>query len=883
MKLNNKKFLYSFFIIIIFTISILFIFKDSYAKVSTISSNQNEIEKQRKAIIESANAYYRKGIKIQYDTNRKLYDITPEQATEDNTVYAVCSTFVESVYYDTLGIVVPNATSFYHDYAKENRDSEFVIKYYTAKEFDTLRTNDKEAFIRSLISIFEPGDILTIEGHTMIIDSVTSETAYVIESWGNNGNKVANSGIEEYETAGSIQKRNINRVIEKTPVGELTILRPTVNGKYFIEKSGKTVHYSLTPTAKTRLNYPGIDIEKVSSMHNNSYVNFDDEIEYKIIITNNSNSKYQNIFVKENISDLVEIVDKGNGTYSNNILTWNNISIDPGSKVTIKYKVKVRNNPLNYGKKIESTGNVSNIKTATVVNKIGLTLTNNEKQQILSAVNKLKKTSSKKGLAFVNEVYKEALNIDLGINNLKITDVITNKEIGTLNPSIKTMILNDLYNTYENAYWFRFGQYNRDGSKKEQFFSLNINYWNTNYNKYVKNVMKNSLKVGDVVLISHANKEILYFCIGENYFLEVTDSSINTITNETEIIKLFSSFFYKEYLVSLSPALAMQNTLASIKINNNNLDEFSSYKDEYALSVDYNTSSIKIEATPTYTNTKVIEGVGTKNLTVGLNKIVIKTKNDIGLTKEYKINVTRQKKGEKSHINTLKNLNISDANINFDPNTIIYNISVDSNVEKITITSELTDKKSKYIEGYGNREVTLEYGLNQILIKVQSESGNFKIYTLNVTRNSTSIESISNTNIKDLIIKDYEIDFSSNKYEYNVEIEEDKNKLDIEVILENPNATYKILNNENLENGSVITIEVIHEEEKNIQEYKINIIKNKKNDEKNQVSNEVENDQKKELTTKKTSNKHIIYIFVVAASSLLITFISWKIIKNKVR
>lgn len=80
--------------------------------------------------------------------------------------------------------------------------------------------------------------------------------------------------------------------------------------------------------------------------------------------------------------------------------------------------------------------------------------------------------------------------------------------------------------------------------------------------------------------------------------------------------------------------------------------------------------------------------------------------------------------------------------------------------------------------------------------------------------------------LKNLKINGYSIDFRSDIFQYKIKIGNEK-KLEITPIGASEDITYKILGNENLEDGSVITIEVVYKE-KNIQNYYINILKDKK-------------------------------------------------------
>ena len=74
-----------------------------------------------------------------------------------------------------------------------------------------------------------------------------------------------------------------------------------------------------------------------------------------------------------------------------------------------------------------------------------------------------------------------------------------------------------------------------------------------------------------------------------------------------------------------------------------------------------------------------------------------------------------------------------------------------------------------------------------------------------------------------MVIKGYELDFKSDIYQYNLQIDGEE-KLDINIELNDEKAKYKIKGNNNLKNKSIIEIEVTAEDGSK-QGYKINIIK----------------------------------------------------------
>lgn len=319
--------------------------------------------------------------------------------------------------------------------------------------------------------------------------------------------------------------------------------------------------------------------------------------------------------------------------------------------------------------------------------------------------------------------------------------------------------------------------------------------------------------------------------------------------------------------------LSNVNTLSDLKINSTTIPNFNANTTTYSKEV--LDSSITISGTVTDSKSSVT-GFGTKNLNYGNNTFKIVVTSEAGTTREYILNITR--KDTRSGVNTLKTLSLSDGTINFNPNTNNYNITVEKSVSKIKITSTLTDTKSKYVNGFGNREVELKEGLNSVLLKVMAENGKIRVYTLNITRGEvkTEVDNKGNNKIKELLINDYEIDFTPDVLEYNLTIK-NESELDIKVALENEKATYEILDNENLEDGSVITIKVKAEDE-SVLEYKINISKEQTDD--NNPDDNVDDNQD-DNTDNDTTIDTMLYIAIGIFGLGLILFIVAIICKKR--
>ncbi len=112
-------------------------------------------------------------------------------------------------------------------------------------------------------------------------------------------------------------------------------------------------------------------------------------------------------------------------------------------------------------------------------------------------------------------------------------------------------------------------------------------------------------------------------------------------------------------------------------------------------------------------------------------------------------NITSVSRSSNSY---LKNLEIEDIDINFDKDNYFYNIVVPNEKDRINITGESLDSKSK-VEGL--KEYELKPGENIITIKVVAEDESESNYIINITREElkATIEEKKNTTKKDETLK----------------------------------------------------------------------------------------------------------------------------------
>jgi hypothetical protein len=182
------------------------------------------------------------------------------------------------------------------------------------------------------------------------------------------------------------------------------------------------------------------------------------------------------------------------------------------------------------------------------------------------------------------------------------------------------------------------------------------------------------------------------------------------------------------------------NKLSTLSVNGSLLNAFDPAKSgPYETSVPYTTENAIISAT-TLNSKASISGVGTKNLSQGINTFVVTCTPVSGERREYTIKITRVPP-EESTDNRLKSLEISGIAflpIFSDSNTGPYKTQVLYNIEKVTINAAAQSKLSK-ISGTG--EKSLNYGLNDYSVTVTAEDGSAKIYRIQITREYPAVTS----------------------------------------------------------------------------------------------------------------------------------------------
>lgn len=160
----------------------------------------------------------------------------------------------------------------------------------------------------------------------------------------------------------------------------------------------------------------------------------------------------------------------------------------------------------------------------------------------------------------------------------------------------------------------------------------------------------------------------------------------------------------------------------------------------------------------TYTYT--VGSSATGNLTVSLNDIVVSNLDGEQISSNSTESDTIR---VLSSVNTLSNLSISGATIEFSPDVTTYNVEIDSATTTISATAANSYAK---VSGAGNK--TLKYGTNKFEIVVTSEVGTTKTYTINVTRPDNRS---TDSTLKELKLNNGTINFKSGTTTYNVTVD----------------------------------------------------------------------------------------------------------------
>ena len=168
----------------------------------------------------------------------------------------------------------------------------------------------------------------------------------------------------------------------------------------------------------------------------------------------------------------------------------------------------------------------------------------------------------------------------------------------------------------------------------------------------------------------------------------------------------------------------------------------------------------------------------------------------------------------------LKSLSLSSGSIVFNADTYEYSINIESKIDSIDVTAIPEDETSK-VEIKNNTNI--ENG-SVISIIVTGSDNSISEYKINVNKEVYIMS--SNAKLSSLTVSGYDIPFNPKITEYSIELNSVVDELNIDYEAEDEKAVVSISGNENLTNGSKVTITVTAEDgTENVYSININLKK----------------------------------------------------------
>lgn len=566
-----------------------------------VKAENYTISDKRNAVVETAEAYFKKGSYYQYDMYRENKFSSPEEATNNNNVYAVCSSFIDQIYYNSFNLIsIPYLSNNFIEYAKKyyktsinqyseklnnEADGKYILKYYDSYTEVKNKFTNVEQVIKDWSNFLEPGDIIIVNyefidmGHTIMVVDVdkTNQKATIIE---NNGKVYdINNYVDSYEKNGSIAKHDLYKFFKEHYTNsennallfkQLAIVRYITDDNKYLSTGGNELNLGMSTASITRLKYPKMNITKSSLVTNKDgnkigsmNVFLGDTITYTISIENNSNKDYDDLVVYEYPDSVVSVLDNLNN-YNNNELSWKIKKIKAGETYTIKYKVMVPDDKTLNGKIIHSTGKVENITNTNIYHYVGKSLLSEDKAKLYEVY---KSNTNLSDLDYINNIYKQ-IGYDINLNNIDIADIIEYKEDNSLlvkNTKIKDSKASNMI--FGNYYGLEIAS-NSDASKQK------VNAWlswrnrqddmtaqivNTkevmvNYANRAKTINKNILEVGDIIILKSGDVQKSYIYINDSLLIRKNQDVVETY--EDEDLNVFLRDLVGKNYVLLRPALS---------------------------------------------------------------------------------------------------------------------------------------------------------------------------------------------------------------------------------------------------------------------------------------------------------------------------------------
>ncbi len=381
---------------------------------------------RQRAIQLTALAYYLNGKAQQYDSapltylppaqggnKRQSSYVSPEEATEQRTVYTVCSSFVYEVYYNALGYSLGGAQISVATHPLFNDPPRGTAVF--REDFDAPTMTREEAMERFRKTL-EAGDVIIALkrngfGHALIYagDIDGDGIPKVIHSTGFGGGKYnMETGEDRVEPYGDIRKdpaegmfcdgkQKPSYYIMADDMLGIEILRPLL---------GEAGKMPLTEAAKARLRFPGLQAGRTVDTGYYGAAPYDGKMTVTVTVSNHSKRNYRDIPVMQTIPEGTELRSAKRAMAAGRSLLWS-IDLGPGETRSLSYTVKVVAEP---GCILTAEGGTAaGLPLPELQIRVARPLPKVQKLDRVRSYRKLVEAEGPRGIAFAESVYRAAL------------------------------------------------------------------------------------------------------------------------------------------------------------------------------------------------------------------------------------------------------------------------------------------------------------------------------------------------------------------------------------------------------------------------------------------------------------------------------------------
>ena len=462
------------------------------------------------AIVEVAYAYYRQGLQQNYSQTmgRRNINPSPEEATSQHMIFLDCSSYVNAVIYEALGINIlpyetteksPN-TKNYMDYAKGNRDNADVVGVWLLEDYGTVKPAERDAAMAEAKALLQPGDVVTYRkskdgpGHAIIFVGNDLFLHSTGKDFRQDEDRPENSHEGSKEIAGTVGidgvdvffHKNGERYMFKQEYEGFCIIRPVVRAE------------GVTEETKARMLSKGLDAEKTSSVGVNTSLAIGDEITYTLTIKNHRDLGYKNVEIKDVLDENLEFVSGRGASCDGQTVTFKK-NIKAGETVEVSWTAKVKSTATVGAVIVSDKTTVNGISQATIKNSVS-----KFSSADLSAVASKAKEYASQGKTFdspidmLEQLYKDALGVtlfDYDKVSSALDDVIEAEGYALKDTAIASMVAPDMYG----------GQ--RDCVRKVYTTNKDI----------IRLITTTNLSIGDVIIAendSETEDQVAYVYVG---------------------------------------------------------------------------------------------------------------------------------------------------------------------------------------------------------------------------------------------------------------------------------------------------------------------------------------------------------------------------------